>query len=215
MKLKTAEGFTKDGLLQGLDVLDRLWHRHLVPADLERHYFLYWFAVYRGDLVQTAEALRVHQNTVRFHFLRFGFSEKSESLRDLWGKLSEKNERVFFELNFYKFHKLTAGNNELSYNENERLIRLWQTGFSFTAIGAHYMLWALRNHKSKKWVHKKLGYSTHHCMRVLVSLLDPQTVNGRWLALLRPTREEIYIRLPRNSPKKNRILDCSMAVLSD
>ena len=152
MKLKTAEGFTKDGLLQGLDVLDRLWHRHLVPADLERHYFLYWFAAHQGDLVQTAEALQVHQNTVRFHFRRFGFSEKTESLRDLWQRLNETNKKDVFEFNFYKFYKLTTVKNELSYNENKRLIRMWQMEFSFTAISAYYMLWALRNHKSKKWV---------------------------------------------------------------
>jgi hypothetical protein len=212
MELKTAEGFTQDRFLRGLDLLDRLWRRHFFPAELERHYFLYWFTASRGDLVQTAEALQVHPNTVRFHFLRFGFSEKNESLRGAWRKLNEKRGEDFFEFNFYRLHKITGGNPELSCNENKRLIRLWQTGFSFTAISAHYMLWALRGHKSKKWIHKRLGYSTQHCMRVLVSLLDTRTANGRWLASLKPMREEIYTRIPRNRFIKPRELEKQMAV---
>jgi hypothetical protein len=204
VEINTIDGFAKNNLLQGLNLLERLWLRDFVPADMERHYFLFWFAACQGDLLQTAEALQVHQNTVRFHFLRFGFSDKSESLRNLWRKLNEKSRKDYFEFNFCRFHRLADGKNELNYGENKRLIRLWQTGFSFTAISAHYMLWALRNHKSKKWIRKKLGYSTQHCMRVLVSLLDSRSPNSRWLAHLKPMRDEIYTRLPKNTPMKNR-----------
>jgi len=189
---------TKINLQQAFDTLDRVWSRGLVPWHLEWHYFLYWFAVHQGDLDQTAEALQVHRNTVQFHFTRFGFSEKADALRHLWSELVEKNKMPSWESRFFKFYQLTEIQNQVSARENKVLIRLWKSGFSFQTIGAHYMLWALRNQKSKEWIQRKLGYSSHHCMRVLVTVLDPQTAAGRWLASLNPHPDEIYARGPRN-----------------
>lgn len=178
-------------------VLDRIWGRDVAPAVLERHYFLYWFAVHQGDEIRVAEAIRAHRNTVRYQFDRFGLSDSSDGLLRFWRELSEKNKKLSFETKFFKFYRPFNMKDPLSLGENRILIDLWQKGFFFKAISAHYMLWAIRNDKPKEWFQKKLGFSSHHCMRVLVSVLDPRTDNGHWLAPLKPVVSEIYARGPR------------------
>jgi hypothetical protein len=192
MKSDKKDVFSKNELLCGFDALDALWKRNFVPEKLERHYFLYWFVIYDGNIVRAAEALEVHRNTIQIHFLRFGFSQKAVHLRHFWRKLVAENKRASFESNFFKFYGQYNVKDKMSFNENKLLIRLWQTGFSFKTLSAHFMLWALRNNKSREWFQKKLGFTERHCLRVLVSCLNPKTTNGFWLAPLKPVPDEIY-----------------------
>ena len=194
MERKTTDIFLKNELLCGFVVLDRMWKRNLLPWNLERHYFLYWFVVYQGNIVHAAEAMGIHRNTIQFNFVRFGFAAKTIRLRRLWEKLADQNPKASFESNFFKFYHSYNAPHQLSSGENKALIRLWQTGFSFKTLGAHYMLWALRNHKSREWFERKLGYSDRHCQRILVSCLNPKTTNGYWLLPLKPTGDEIYTK---------------------
>jgi hypothetical protein len=205
-------GWTDSPVRKAFETLDGIWSRGLLPYSLERHYFLYWFAVHQGDIEPMAEALEAHRNTIQFHFERFGFNEKSDLLRKNWRVLMEKKKSHSFEVKFLKFYQINEIKNQLRARENKTLIGLWQSGFSFQTIGAHYMLWALRNHRTKEWIQKKLGYSSHHCMRVLVTVLNPQTANGRWLAPLNPHPDEIYSRGPRNRFMQPEAAERKMAV---
>ena len=181
------------------EILDRIWARDMVPWNLEQHYFLFWFIFYQGDIQRIAEGLDVHRNTVQFQFDRFGIAEKSDQLLQIWADLAVKNKKSAYESTFLRLYKMYNPPSEVTPSENKNLIRLWQAGFSFKTLNAHYMLWALRNEKSKEWLQKKLGYTSHHCMRVLVSILDPNSTTGLWLAPLKPNPSEIYARSPKNA----------------
>ncbi len=198
MAFKTPAAFLKTNLLQGYETLNKLWNRNLLPKDLERHYFLHWFVVYQGNIIQTAKALQIHRNTIQGHFSQFGFSNKSVRLRHSWQMLIEKNKKASFESNFIKFYDQFGGKTKFSPEENKRLIQLWQTKFSFKTLMTHYLLWALRTEKTKDWIQKKLNYSERHRIRLLTSTLNPKTRDGFWLAPLKPDPEEIYSLRYRN-----------------
>jgi hypothetical protein len=207
MLFKVPPVFSKSDLLKGFKVLDQLWKRNLLPEDLERHYFLYWFIVYKGNIIKTAQALQVHRNTIQWHFMKFGFANKAVLLRHSWQKMTEKNKKASFESSFLKFYDQFAGGIKLNREENKILIALWQTQFSFKTLNAHYLLWALRAEKPKTWVQDKLNYSNRHRLRRLTSVLDSKTRDGFWLAPLKPLRNEIYGRsyLTRNMKPKKRV----------
>ncbi len=198
MSFKAPPAFSKSDLSKGFDTLEQLWNRNLVPEDLERHYFLYWFIVYKGNIIQTAQALQIHRNTIQWHFLKFGFANKAVLLRHSWQKNMEKNKKFPFESGFLKFYHQFAGGTKFTREENKLLIALWQTKFSFKTLGAHYLLWALRTEKTKDWVQDKLNYSSRHCLRRLTSMLDPKTRDGFWLSSLKPSLREIYSPRYRN-----------------
>jgi len=198
MPFKKPSTFSKTDLLQGFETLNQLWNRNLLPKDLERHYFLHWFVVYQGNIIQTAKALQIHRNTIQGHFLQFGFSNKSVRLRHSWQTLGEKNKKTSFESNFLKFYGLFGGKTKFTPEENKKLIKIWQTKFSFKTLMTHYLLWALRTEKTKDWIQKKLNYSERHRIRLLTAILSPQTRDGFWLAPLKPTAEEIYSPRYRN-----------------
>jgi len=195
---KIPSAFSKQDLLKGFEVLNQLWDRKLIPEDLERHYFLCWFVVYKGNIIQTAEALQIHRNTIQWHFLKFGFANKTVLLRHSWQKLTAKNRKSSFESNFLKFYNQFAGGIKFKREENKLLVALWRTKFSFKTLGAHYLLWGLRSGKPKDWVQEKLNYSNRHCLRRLTSMLDIKTRDGFWLAPLKPSTREIYSVRYRN-----------------
>ncbi len=69
MSFKTPTSISKTQMDHGFSTLNRLWKRGLFPEDLERHYFLHWFVIYKGNIIQTAKALDIHRNTIQGHFL--------------------------------------------------------------------------------------------------------------------------------------------------
>jgi len=198
MPFKTPSGFSKTNLLRGFETLNKLWTRNLFPKDLERHYFLHWFVFYQGNIIQTAKALQIHRNTIQGHFVEFGFSNKSVHLRHSWQKLIEKNKKISFESNFLKFYYQFGGKTKFTTEENQQLIKLWQTKFSFKTLMAHYLLWAIRTQKTKEWIQKKLNYSERHRIRLLTAILNPKTRDGFWLSPLKPRATEIYSARYRN-----------------
>src|ERR1700677_2699218 len=122
MLFKAPPAFSKSDLLRGFKVLDQLWNRNLLPEDLERHYFLYWFIVYKGNIIQASQALQIHRNTIQWHFLKFGFANKSVLLRHSWQKMTKKNKKVLFESDFFKFYHQFSGGIKLNREENKLLI---------------------------------------------------------------------------------------------
>jgi hypothetical protein len=193
-------------LMDGYKTLNVLWDRGLVPKDLELHYFLHWFVLYEGNIVQTASALRVHRNNIQGHFRKFGFANKTYSLRDRWVALLEDHWEDSFETNFFKFFSRFNTETKFTPDENAHLAALWQSKFPFKTLLAHYALWAVRAHKPADWVQKKLDYSYRHHLRLLTSLLSTKTRNGFWLSPLKPSVEEIYSERYRNGFLKNKEL---------
>jgi len=199
-KAKKAVSFSKADLHQGFEVLNKFWERNLLPRDLERHYFLHWFVIYQGNIIQAAKGLQIHRNTIQGHFSQFGFSKKSVRLRHTWQKMIDSNKKASFETNFYQFYQKFVSSPKFSANENKILIGLWQTKFSFKSLMSHYLLWTVRSQKSREWVQKKLDYSERHRIRLLTSLLNSNTRDGFWLSPLKPKLHEIY------SPRYQNIL---------
>ncbi len=179
--------------LKGLSTLGLLWKKGLFPQDLERHYYLHWFVIYKGNIIQTAKALDIHRNTIQGHFLDLGYSKKSVKLRHAWQKL-EIAQKSSFEKRFYSFYKKFGVKPSFSPEENNALVGLWQAKFPFKTLTPHYLLWTIRVAKPKDWVEKKLGYSYRHRARLLSNLPKPKTRDGFWLSPLKPQVKEIYSR---------------------
>jgi hypothetical protein len=199
MSFKPPIPVSKNLLLEGYQTLNQLWDRSLFPKDLELHYFLHWFAVYQGNLIQAPRSLQIHHDDLQNHFRQFGFPRKTYGLRYFWDALVEKNKYASFEANFYEFFSRFNGETEFTPEENKRLIQLWQSRFPFKTLLAHYALWAVREHKPKDWVLKKMNYSRRDHLRLLGSLLNTKARDGFWLAPLNPSPEEIQSHCRRNS----------------
>ncbi len=186
--------YFKTALLRGYAVLKRLWERDLVPQDLELHYFLHWFVACDGNIVQAAKELKVHRNTIENHFRKFGFSKKAVLLRNVFMILEDGLNKSRFEDHFFNIYNRFNETTRLTRFENKLLIQLWQTRFSIKTLNAHYLLWALRAGKDKKWIHEKLDFSERNCNHLLGAVLDTKKRDGFWLAPLKPSPNEIYKR---------------------
>lgn len=191
MSIKIPSAVPKPKWNKGLSVLNRLWKRNLFPEDLERHYFLHWFVVYKGNIIQTAKALQIHRNTIQGHFLDLGYSKKSVKLRHAWQKLNENSSKPF-EKKFHAFYNHFGKKPGFSPEENSALVGLWQIKFPFKTLTPHYLLWSIRSNKPKDWVQKKMGYSYRHRARLLSQVLKPKARDGFWLSPLKPQVREIY-----------------------
>jgi hypothetical protein len=192
LSFKIPSGISKSKWLQGLSTLNNLWKRGLFPEDLERHYFLHWFVIYKGNIIQTAKALDIHRNTIQGHFLELGYSKKSVKLRHTWQEMEAK--KASFETKFFNFYNRFGGKPRFSAQENATLIGLWQTKFPFKTLTPHYLLWTIRSGKPKNWVEKKLGYSYRHRARLLSYVIKTKDRDGFWLSPLKPQVKEIYSR---------------------
>lgn len=199
MAFKRPSSVPRAPWVKGLKILGRLWKRGLLPQDLDRHYFLHWFVVYKGNIIQTAKALQIHRNTIQGHFLQLGYSNKSVKLRHAWQKIEDAS-RLPFEKRFDRFYRQFGRKPVLSSEENAALVGLWQVKFPFKSLTPHYFLWAIRAGKSKEWVQRSSDYSYRHRARLLSPLLKPNTRDGFWLSPLKPKLQEIY------SPRYRRVL---------
>jgi hypothetical protein len=188
--------FSKKRLLEGYRTLNQLWQKGLLPYDLELHYFLHWFAFYGGKTSHAARALQISRNGMEKHLGRSGFQGQGFQLRRSWKRLTGKNKKNSFESNFLRFYRQAGGKPKFTPEENGRLAALWQTGFPFKSLLAHYAFWGVRAGKPKLWVQNQLGYSKRNYQRYLNSIRNP-TGNGFWLALLKPRPNEIYSRIGR------------------
>lgn len=193
MAFKTPTQVPKSNWEQGLSVLSKLWQRGLFPNDLRRHFFLHWFVIYKGNIIQTAKALDIHRNTIQGHFLDLGYSKRSVKLRHAWQILMDRKGSDF-KTKFHQFYGRVGRQPKFSPGENAALVGLWQIKFPFKTLNPHYLLWTIRSKKPKDWIEKKLGYSYRHRARLLSQVLKPKSRDGFWVSPLRPKIEEIYSR---------------------
>lgn len=194
--------FSKKRLLEGYRTLNKLWHKGLLPDNLKLHYFLHWFAFCGGKTGHAAQALQISRNGMEKHLERSGFQSQVFKLRRSWQGLMKKNKKASFESNFLRFYRQVGGKPKFTPEENNRLAALWQTGFPFKTLLAHYILWGTRARKPRPWVQSQLGYTNRNLRRYLTSIRDPKTGNGFWLAPLKPRPDEIYPRTGRPPNKK-------------
>jgi hypothetical protein len=197
MNIQTKTSFSKKRLLEGYRTLSGLWQKGLLPDDLELHYFLHWFALCDGNISRAAKALQIHRNNVEGRFPKFGLRGQAFNLRHSWARLVEKNKQASFKSNFLQFYRQAGGKPKFTPEENSGLTALWQTGFPFKTLLAHYALWGARAGKPKPWVQSQLGYSHRHHLRLLTTIRDPRKGNGFWLAPLKPRPGEIAPRTGR------------------
>jgi hypothetical protein len=203
VSFKGPSSISKSAWLHGLQTLNRLWGKGLLPQDLERHYFLHWFVVYEGNILKTAEALQVHRNTIQGHFLSLGYSKKSVRLRHAWQTIQLKARHLSFENNFFAFYKRFGDKPRLNPKENKDLVGLWKIRFPYKTLATHYLLWAQRAGKSKDWVLKRLDYSFRHRARLLSQVVQNKTRDGFWLSPLKPSLDEIRsVRSDKMAAKK-------------
>ncbi len=202
MTRKYPSSISKITLLRGLRLLDRLWARGLLPKDLERHYFLYWFVVFDGNILKAADAIQVHRNTIQGHFLSLGYSKKSVRLRHAWRSIYQKNSPLSFHKKFLLFYSRLGAKPRLNPDENKALSGLWNTRFPFKTLSTHYLLWAQRSNKSKAWVQKKLEYSPRHRARLLSHAVRINTRDGFWLSPLKPSFSDIHFPRSNNKSRK-------------
>lgn len=193
MAFKVPTSVPKSNWTKGLSTLAKLWQRGLFPDDLRCHYFLHWFVIYKGNIIQTAKALDIHRNTIQGHFLDLGYSKRSVKLRHAWQALLDQKGSDF-KTKFNRFYAQVGRKPKFSPAENAALVDLWQIKFPFKTLTPHYLLWTIRSTKPKDWVQKKLGYSYRHRARLLSHVLQPKTREGFWLSPLRPKIEEVYSR---------------------
>jgi hypothetical protein len=194
MSVEKADDSSKMHLLEGYQTLNKLWDRGLVPSDLELHYFLHWFTLYEGNIVQASQGLQIHRNNMQGHFQQFGLSHKTSGLRRSWERLIEKNSDTAFELNFFQFYRRFNNKTQFTLEENHHLTTLWQSKFPLKTLLAHYALWAIRAGKPKDFFDIQLNYTARHRIRLLKGLLNSKVRDGFWLAPLNPRPEEIYSR---------------------
>jgi hypothetical protein len=191
MAFKIPTSVPKSNWIQGLTALSKLWQKGLFPDDLRRHYFLHWFVIYKGNIIQTAKALDIHRNTIQGHFLDLGYSKRSVKLRHAWQSLLDQKGSDF-KSKFNRFYAQVGRKPQLTPTENTALVDLWQVKFPFKTLTPHYLLWTIRAKKPKDWVQKKLGYSYRHRARLLSHVLLPKTRDGFWLSPLKPKVDEVY-----------------------
>src|SRR5665213_4274299 len=180
-------------LLKSYKTLNKLWHKGLLPNDLEFHYFLHWFAFYQGNINHAVRELHIHRSSFYIGLEKFGFSGKALNLRHSWQRLAEKNKKASFPAIFFKFYR-RYGKPKFTPEENRRLTALWQIRFPFKALRTHYALWGIRAGQPMEWVQKKLGHSQRNHLRLLAPLRNPKTGYGFWLSPLKPRFEETTLR---------------------
>jgi hypothetical protein len=192
-KLKTLSSSAVKKNWQGFLVLDRLWKKGFFPGDFKRHYILHWFVVYNGNIIRTAQALQIHRNTIQGHFFELGYGKKFIRLRHAW-QIYLKESKQSFEKRFYRFYRQFSPKSKFSSSESARLLALWQSSFPYKILKHHYLLWALRNKKTKVWIQSHLGYSHRHQARLLGQIVKSKSAQAFWLSPLKPKLSEIYSR---------------------
>lgn len=205
--VKTLSSASVKKLRLGFSTLDHLWKKGLFPKDLKRHYTLYWFVTYDGNIIKTAAALQIHRNTIQAHFPQLGFGGRAIRLRHSWQRLGRKSSGAFNN-RFYTFYSRFSSRPKLTRPESTALTGLWQTGFPYKILIHHYLLWGLRSKKNKLWLQSRLGYSYRQLVRMLGQILKAKAKQAFWLSPLKPKYTEIYspqyYKLRHTFPRKNR-----------
>jgi HAMP domain-containing protein len=206
MKTKLRPGTTASEWKRGLETLNAFWKAGYQPDDMERHFFLTWFALSEGRILQAVRDMGLHRNTFQNYLAKFRLARQTIRLRRLWQKLDDGKGAKTFNARMMAFYKKTTPKPAVTPAQNEALIGLWKTGFPSKMLMPHFVLWGIRVGKSREWLRKELDFSNRHLIRVLSRIAQPKSKDAFWLGPLKPKAVELYLPRYRSRLKKRRLL---------
>jgi hypothetical protein len=206
MKKALRSGSSQAEWKKGLEALNAFWKGGFRPDDMERHFFLTWFALSDGRILQAVREMKLHRNTFQNYLAKFRLARQTIRLRRLWQKLDDgKGERTFLT-RMMAFYRKTTPKPSVTPAQNEALVGLWKTGFPSKMLMPHFVLWGIRAGKSREWLRKELDFSNRHLIRVLSRIAQPRSKDAFWLAPLKPKALELYLPRYRSRLKKRRLI---------
>jgi HAMP domain-containing protein len=191
---------------KGLETLNLFWKSGCEPDDMERHFFLTWFALSDGRILQAVRDMGLHRNTFQNYLAKFRLARQTIRLRRLWQKLDDGKGAKTFNARMLAFYRQTTKTPTITPAQNEALIGLWKTGFPSKMLMPHFVLWGIRSGKSREWLRKKLDFSNRHLIRVLSRIAQPKSADAFWLAPLKPKAVELYLPRYRSRLKKRKMI---------
>jgi len=172
--------------------MGNLWKRGLVPADLEKHFYLTWFAYWNGNVFRWAKASGIHRNTLILIFQEKLRKSSTIQLRELWFRIQSQSSKKGFADRLHAFYQKVASAPRFTKAESEGLSNLWLMGFPFKLLRIHYVLWAAREGLNKPEMMKKLGLGVRSLARIKASGGKPGSPAWKWFAPLKPTINDWY-----------------------
>ena len=104
MKKTLRPGTTASEWKKGLEMLNAFWKSGCEPDDMERHFFLTWFALSDGRILQAVRDMKLHRNTFQNYLAKFKLARQTIRLRRLWQKLDDgKGAKTFNSRMLAKF----------------------------------------------------------------------------------------------------------------
>jgi len=206
MKKTLKSGSSPTEWKKGLETLNAFWKAGCRPDDMERHFFLTWFALSEGRILQAVHDMGLHRNTFQNYLAKFRLSRQTIRLRHLWQQLDDAKGPKTFNTRMMAFYRKTTPKPTITPAQNEALIGLWKTGFPSKMLMPHFVLWAIRSGKGRDWVRKELDFSNRHLIRVLSRISQPKSADAFWLSPLKPKAVELYLPRYRTRLKKRKLL---------
>jgi len=206
MKSKLKPGSSPQDWKKGLLALNHFWKAGYMPDDMERHFFLTWFALSEGRILQAVQAMQLHRNTFQNYLSKFRLARQTIRLRRLWQDLDDGKGAKTFGTRMGSYYKKTTPKPALTPEQNKDLIGLWKTGIPSKMLMPHYVLWAIRAGKSREWIRKKLDFSNRHLIRVLSRVAQPKSKDHFWLSPLKPKAQELYLPRYQTRLKKRKLI---------
>jgi hypothetical protein len=205
MKIKLNHGAKQTELKAGLMTLNDLWKKGYLPDDIEKHFFLTWFALSEGIILRAVKQTGLHRNTFQNYLIIFGLRGKAIKMRFAWEKLDDGKGDKTISHRIHTFYKKYDSKIKLTPQQNDALVRLWKTGIPLKMTLPHFVLWATRAGKSREWMKQKLDFSNRHLIRVLTGITKNSSVMF-WLAPLKPQIKEIYKPMYHSRLKKRGLI---------
>jgi hypothetical protein len=206
MKQHLRTGVSRSEWKKGLETLNTFWKSGCLPDDMERPFFLTWFALSEGRILKAVREMKLHRNTFQNYLAKFRLARQTIRLRRLWQKLDDGKGAKTFDARMLAFYRKTTPRPNVNPEQNKSLVALWKTGFPSKLLMPHFVLWGIRSGKSREWLRKKLDFSNRHLIRVLSRIAVPKTRENFWLAPLTPKAIELYLPRYRSRLKKRRLI---------
>jgi hypothetical protein len=183
---------SKRELAVGLQSLNGLWKKGLLPKDLKRHFLLTWFAFANGNISRQSGMMGFDRNQLINVFGLEKLGRKTYRLRKNWQNIRTRNPAEPFDKSFFRFYCRLGIKPMFSHLENKNIAKLWLMGFPFKALKPHYVLWAFREGMTREQVSEKLGRSQRSIHRVRYSNIQEGSLGQTWLYPLKPNLKEWY-----------------------
>ncbi len=175
----------------GLKTLEALWSRGIAPAQAKTHWFFTWYTLHNCNMRNASKVTRLHRNTLYSYFNTSLGLKSLIPFRRLWNKNMKVNPSEPFEGNFHQFWKNIRFKFDLSAIDNAALIGLWRTGFPARMLPPCFVLWALRNGKSRDYILNK--FEITHRNTIYYHFWNWRLKKSKtyyWLGPMNPTRRD-------------------------